>query len=123
MLEALLHKGPLLLGELQRKILVSSGGVTYLVDRLVQRGWVRREPCPTDRRAMYAVLTKEGEALIREIFAGHAAAIEQAEAGLSMEEKGVAIDLLRKLGRAAAGADPEPARARRSRAKIPEPGT
>ena len=109
-LEALLHKGPLLLGELQKKILVSSGGVTYLVDRLVQRGWVRREPCPTDRRAMYAVLTSSGEALIREIFAQHAAAIEDAEVGLSIVEKEVAIELLRKLGHAAAGTEPETGR-------------
>jgi MarR family 2-MHQ and catechol resistance regulon transcriptional repressor len=115
-MEALLHKGPLLLGELQKKILVSSGGVTYLVDRLVERGWVRREPCPSDRRAMYAVLTEAGEAVIRELFAKHAASIEQAEAGLTMEEKSVAIELLRKLGHAAAGTEPEAGRPRRSRA-------
>jgi MarR family 2-MHQ and catechol resistance regulon transcriptional repressor len=118
-MEALLHKGPLLLGELQKKILVSSGGVTYLVDRLVQRGWVRREPCPTDRRAVYAVLTKEGEALISEIFGQHAAEIEQAEQGLSAEETDLAIELLKKLGHAAAGTEPEPvpARPRRARTK------
>jgi MarR family 2-MHQ and catechol resistance regulon transcriptional repressor len=102
-LEALLHKGPLLLGELQRKILVSSGGVTYLVDRLVQRGLVRREACPTDRRAMYAVLTPAGDALIRRIFPIHAGVIELALSGLGQEEQGEAIDLLRRLGRAAAG--------------------
>jgi MarR family 2-MHQ and catechol resistance regulon transcriptional repressor len=105
-LEALLHKGPLLLGELQRKILVSSGGVTYLVDRLVQRGLVRREPCPTDRRAMYAVLTPEGEALIRQIFPAHAAAIEEAVSGLTPEQQVLATELLRTLGLAAAGDAP-----------------
>src|SRR5829696_5942697 len=50
-LEALYHKGPLLLGEVQRKILVSSGGVTYLVDRLTAKGLVERQDCPEDRRA------------------------------------------------------------------------
>jgi MarR family transcriptional regulator, 2-MHQ and catechol-resistance regulon repressor len=118
-MEALLHKGPLLLGELQKKILVSSGGVTYLVDRLVQRGWVRREPCPTDRRAMYAVLTRQGEELIREIFSQHAVAIERAEAGLTAEEQSVAIELLKKLGHAAAATEPEPARKRRAGGKAP----
>lgn len=39
-MEVLFHKGPLLLGEVQRKILVSSGGVTYLVDRLEADGLV-----------------------------------------------------------------------------------
>jgi MarR family 2-MHQ and catechol resistance regulon transcriptional repressor len=32
-LEALYHGEPLLLGELQQKVLVSSGGVTFLVER------------------------------------------------------------------------------------------
>jgi MarR family 2-MHQ and catechol resistance regulon transcriptional repressor len=39
-LEALYQKGPLLLGEIQSKILVSSGGITYLVDRLEEPGLV-----------------------------------------------------------------------------------
>ena len=115
-LEALLHKGPLLLGDLQRKILVSSGGVTYLVDRLTQRGLVKREPCPTDRRAMFAVLTPAGDRLIREIFATHAAAIERAEAGLTAQEQVEAIELLRKLGLAAAGTEAEAPRPKRARA-------
>ncbi len=37
-MEALHHRGPLLLGELQKKILVTSGGVTYLLDRLAAKG-------------------------------------------------------------------------------------
>ena len=57
-MEALYHKGPLLLGEVQRKILVTSGGVTYLVDRLVAKGLVERRRCEKDRRAWYAALTE-----------------------------------------------------------------
>lgn len=103
-LEALYHKGPLLLGEVQRKILVTSGGVTYLVDRLVAKGLVERRRCPTDRRAAYAALTPEGEALIREIFPQHAAAIDRTLAGLDDEQRAQAITLLRTLGRHAADA-------------------
>jgi MarR family 2-MHQ and catechol resistance regulon transcriptional repressor len=101
-LEALYHKGPLLLGELQRKILVSSGGVTYLVDRLEEAGLVERRACPHDRRARYGALTVQGEALMAEIFPAHAAAIEAAMSGLSTEEKLVAIELLKRLGRSVA---------------------
>jgi MarR family transcriptional regulator, 2-MHQ and catechol-resistance regulon repressor len=101
-LEVLLHKGPLLLGDIQRKILVSSGGVTYLVDRLERKGLVRRRPCESDRRAMYAELTPEGEARIREIFPAHARAIEHALSGLGPEEQNAARALLRRLGRHAA---------------------
>jgi MarR family transcriptional regulator, 2-MHQ and catechol-resistance regulon repressor len=107
-LEALYHRGPMLLGEVQRRILVSSGGITYLVDRLEKRGLVERRECPEDRRARYAALTEEGAALIERIFPDHAACIERAVSGLSPVERAAAIDLLRRLGRRAAELEPCP---------------
>jgi MarR family 2-MHQ and catechol resistance regulon transcriptional repressor len=101
-MEALYHKGPLLLGEVQRKILVTSGGVTYLIDRLVEKGLVERRRCDRDRRAYYAALTPDGEAMIAEIFPQHAAAIDRVLGGLDAAEKEQAIGLLRALGRYAA---------------------
>jgi MarR family 2-MHQ and catechol resistance regulon transcriptional repressor len=101
-LEVLYHKGPLLLGEVQRLVLVSSGGVTYLVDRLEQKGLVERRECPEDRRARYAALTGAGEDVIARIFPKHADCIERAMSGLEPEEQREAIGLLRALGHAAA---------------------
>jgi MarR family 2-MHQ and catechol resistance regulon transcriptional repressor len=103
-LEVLHHKGPLLLGEVQRKVLVSSGGVTYLVDRLTQKELVERRVCDTDRRATYAALTGAGEALMRRIFPEYAEAIVHAVEGLSDDEIRTAIVLVRKLGLTAAAA-------------------
>jgi MarR family 2-MHQ and catechol resistance regulon transcriptional repressor len=101
-LEVLYHRGPLLLGEVQRKILVSSGGVTYLVDRLAGKGLVERRECAHDRRARYAALTPAGEKLVARIFPEHAGSIARAVSGLSKTEQAQAIALLRKLGRFAA---------------------
>jgi MarR family 2-MHQ and catechol resistance regulon transcriptional repressor len=101
-LEALHHKGPLLLGEIQRKVLVTSGGITYLVDRLVAKGLVTREPSPDDRRARYAVLTREGKQLIAEIFPAHAAFLAGMLSALNEREQEQVTALLRKLGLAAA---------------------
>jgi MarR family 2-MHQ and catechol resistance regulon transcriptional repressor len=100
-LEVLYHKGPLLLGEVQRKILVSSGGVTYLVDRMAKQGLVERRDCPNDRRARFAALTAEGTALMDGIFPRHAEAIVEAVSGLDDDEKALATALLKKLGKAA----------------------
>ena len=97
-LEALYHKGPLLVGELQRAVLKSSGGMTYVLDRLQDKGLVRRRPCETDRRAIYAELTGEGEALMDRIFPIHAESLEAAEAGLTPAEQKEAIELLKRLG-------------------------
>lgn len=104
-MEALHHKGPMLLGEVQKKILVTSGGVTYLVDRLAAKGLVERQRCDRDRRAYYAALTPAGQELIREIFPAHAEAIRHAMEGLTEQEKDEAIVLLRTLGRHAAQVD------------------
>lgn len=103
-LEALYHKGALLVGELQKAVLKSSGGMTYVLDRLQDKGLARRRPCETDRRAIYAELTEEGETLLDEIFPVHAEALVAAEAGLTPGEQEEAIDLLKKLGVTAAGA-------------------
>jgi len=102
-LDVLHHLGPQLLGDLQRKVLVSSGGVTYLVDRLAKRGLVERQACPGDRRARYAALTPAGKALMSRIFPEHARCIARALGGLSKSQLAEVTALLRELGRSAAG--------------------
>ena len=101
-LEALYHGGPMLLGEVQKRILVSSGGITFLVDRLTAKGLVERLNCPSDRRARYAALTPNGHALVAEIFPEHAAALTRAVGGLTIDEQTEATALLRRLGLRAA---------------------
>lgn len=103
-LEALHHKGPLLLGDVQRKILLSSGGITYTVDRLAEKGLVERRECTSDRRARYAALTPAGERLMERIFPEHTAAIVEAMSSLSAPEQDDLIRLARQLGLAAADA-------------------
>lgn len=105
-LEALYHRGPMLLGEVQKRILVSSGGITFLVDRLAAKGLVERRTCEADRRARYAALTPAGSALVAEIFPAHAAVIARAVSAVSEEDQQVAADILRTIGRSAAGLPP-----------------
>src|SRR2546425_4041618 len=49
-LEVLYHKGTLPVCEVQRRILIESGSTTYVVDKLVRRGVVRRAGSPPHRR-------------------------------------------------------------------------
>jgi MarR family transcriptional regulator, 2-MHQ and catechol-resistance regulon repressor len=97
-LEALLHKGPLPVNTLGRKILISSGSMTAAVDRLEAQRLVERRSSAEDRRARIAHLTPKGEALIGRLFAEHARDMEQAFAALSGPEKTTLAALLRKLG-------------------------
>ena len=103
-LEVLYHKGPMLVGEVGSRILLTSGSTTYVIDKLEKRGLVTRRPCEADRRALYVELTDEGRALIARIFPEHAEAIRAAMSGLTIEEQRIAAALLKRQGRAAESA-------------------
>jgi DNA-binding MarR family transcriptional regulator len=40
---------------------VTRGGLTRIVDRLVERGWIDRDRPASNRREVYAVLTPDGQ--------------------------------------------------------------
>jgi len=109
-LEALLHKGPLPVNEIGKKILLTSGSITVAVDRLEKRGLVERRAHGTDRRARIVHLTKEGRKLITRAYAQHAADLEQlASASLTTTERATLISLLKKIGYKAAAQSEEDA--------------
>jgi MarR family 2-MHQ and catechol resistance regulon transcriptional repressor len=102
-LEALLHKGPLPVNEIGKKILLTSGSITVAVDRLEKRGLVERRAHGTDRRARVVHLTKEGRKLITRAYAQHAADLERlASTSLTTTERATLIRLLKKIGYKAA---------------------
>src|SRR5580658_5785602 len=107
-LEVLYHKGDLPVGEIRDRVLLTSGSMTYVVDKMVRRGLVARRQCPQDQRVTYVALTPAGRRLMASIFPGHAEAIRQATAGLTPDEKRLTIALLKRLGLAAEHAAPEP---------------
>lgn len=97
-MEALFHKGDLSAGEVSRRVLLRSGSLTYVIDKLVERGLIRRRTCDDDKRRTYLQLTTSGSALMRKIWPGHAAVIELATSGLSLAEKRTVARLLKKMG-------------------------
>src|SRR5437016_9009291 len=104
-LEALLHKGPLPVNEIGRKVLLTSGSITVAVDRLETKGLVERRAHGTDRRARIVHLTKAGRKLITRAYGEHAADMERlASASLSSAERKTLIGLLKKIGYKAAAA-------------------
>ncbi len=59
------------LGELAESVILTRSGITRLVDRMVEAGLIRREPCPGDRRGHYAVLTQEGKDTLERVGPSH----------------------------------------------------
>ncbi|MBM7571091.1 MarR family winged helix-turn-helix transcriptional regulator [Aquibacillus albus] len=97
-LELLYHQGDQPLQKIGDKILLASGSITYVVDKLEKKGYVKRVPCESDKRITYASITEKGQQLLTDIFPSHWEQIEAITGGLEKEEKMEAIDLLKKLG-------------------------
>lgn len=84
---------------------LSSGAMTNRIDRLEQRGLVRRRADPADRRGVNVSLTAAGQRVIDEAIRLRLAAAEASLGGLSGDEQRRLADLLRKLVLRAAGGD------------------
>lgn len=100
-LDVLYHRGPQPLQKIGEKVLISSGNITYVVDKLQKKNLLVRRASAEDRRVIYAELTDEGTELFERIFSEHKEKIVDAVSGLSDEEKQQAAVLLRKLGTSA----------------------
>lgn len=97
-LELIYSKGEQPIQKIGEKVLIASSSITYVVDKLEKKNYLRRKPSPKDRRIIYAVLTEEGKQFMDEVFPKHKVAIQEILAGLNVEEKATMIKQLKKLG-------------------------
>lgn len=111
-LMAQLEKSPdgLTLSEVSRRMMVSNGNLTGLVERLVASGHVERRPAPHDRRAHVVRLTGEGRRAFAAMAREHEGWIAAMFAGLGPGRMDALMDLLGRTKHsvrkaAAAGAD------------------
>jgi|HubBroStandDraft_6_1064221.scaffolds.fasta_scaffold137025_2 MarR family 2-MHQ and catechol resistance regulon transcriptional repressor len=67
----------LTMSRLSTDVALTTGGVTRLVDRMVDAGLVERQNCPNDRRSIHVVLTPAGQAVLGQAVAAHVDGIER----------------------------------------------
>lgn len=60
-MELLYHKGDQPIQAIGRRILLGTGSITYVIDKLEDKGFLYRRPCPKDRRKMFACITESGK--------------------------------------------------------------
>ena len=84
------------LGELSRRMMVTNGNVTGLVDRLVTQKLVARRPAPNDRRAQIVSLTAEGRRAFRTMARANGDWVAEIFSGLSAGETNELMRLLDK---------------------------
>ena len=98
-LMAQLEKSPdgMTLGELSRRMMVSNGNITGLVERLLELGVVVRLPHPTDRRAAIVQLSEAGRTAFAEMAQVHGVWVAEMFSGLSAAERSSMMNLLARL--------------------------
>lgn len=97
-LELLYHKGEQPLQQIGGKILLASGSITYVVDKLEQKEFLERIACKNDRRVTFAKITEKGKTFIESIFPDHEKKIDDIMNVLTSEEKELATELIKKIG-------------------------
>lgn len=94
-LELLYHKGPQPIQQIAVKILVTSGTMTYVIDKLIKKQLLERRQCQEDKRIYYAQLTPEGQDYISKIFPLHHAYVNQLLEDYPEREKQALLQSLR----------------------------
>ena len=84
-------------GELSRLLLVTSGNLTGIVDRLESEGLARRQQGTRDRRVVRIALTRKGRRRVQQIIPVHARDIEKAMASVPAEQLEALNELLGAL--------------------------
>ncbi len=89
-------------GQLLESMMITSGAMTNRIDRLEQRGFVKRTKSTTDRRQVLVTLTKSGLKKVDAALLDHAANELAIINALDSDQRRRLIELLRVLHRAAA---------------------
>ncbi len=94
------HPEGLKMNELSRRMMVTSGNVTGIVDQLVKEGLVERLDEPSDRRAWRVRLTRAGDRAFAEMARAHEEWVVELLAGLGRRDSDALMQLLARLKQA-----------------------
>jgi DNA-binding MarR family transcriptional regulator len=84
--------------QLASEVSITSGGITRLVDRIAEAGFVERQDCPSDRRSVHVALTPAGRTKMEEAVAVHVDGLDRhLLAPLADEDRRALEQALRKL--------------------------
>ena len=96
-LEMLYHKGDQPVQKVAEKILVTSGTITYVINKLEKKELVVRRKCDKDKRVYYVSLTEKGNDFIANIFPKHRDFIDNLFKDLNEEDKKQLLESLIQL--------------------------
>jgi MarR family transcriptional regulator, 2-MHQ and catechol-resistance regulon repressor len=96
-LEVLYHKEKQTIHQIGNSVLISSGSMTYVIDKLEQRSLINRMACPDDRRVIHVMLTVDGNELMKKIMPKHQELVGNLLGSLNNDEADILVKLLKKI--------------------------
>jgi MarR family 2-MHQ and catechol resistance regulon transcriptional repressor len=96
-LELIHHKGKQPIQRVAERILVTSGTITYVIDKLIKKNYVFKRRCDQDKRIFYVDLTPDGKLYIEKIFQRHVAFLDHLLLDFPCEDKAQLTDQLFSL--------------------------
>lgn len=96
-LEMLYHKGDQPVQKVAEKILVTSGTITYVINKLEKKELVVRRKCEKDKRIFYVSFTEKGREFISDIFPKHKEFLDNLFSELDERTKRELVDNLIQL--------------------------
>ena len=85
-ISVLLQEGPLTAGQLAKRLSLTTGAITNVIDRLERRDLVKREPDESDRRKVMVVVNQEKIAAFDDVYNSMGEAVAKMLRTYSIEE-------------------------------------
>ncbi|MEC1523762.1 MarR family transcriptional regulator [Neobacillus niacini] len=96
-LEVLFYQGKQTIQQIGNRILISSGSMTYVIDKLEQKGIIKRNDCREDRRVIHITLTAEGKEMMENIMPKYQEMVDSFFGDLTDHEHEEMVNLLNKI--------------------------
>ncbi|WP_367949315.1 MarR family winged helix-turn-helix transcriptional regulator [Bacillus sp. FJAT-29790] len=100
-LDVLYLKGKQTVQQICNSVLLASGSMTYVIDKLEQKGLLQRCDCREDRRVVHVVITGQGNLLMNKVFPEYQKLIQDIFENISAEEKKTMKSVLERIGHTA----------------------
>ena len=97
-LEVLYHKGPLTPNVISAKVLIAQSSMSYVIQRLVEKGLIERTVTHLDKRSALLHLSASGKALMDRVYPDHVATLRQTLDRLSADDELTLQTLLKRIG-------------------------
>jgi MarR family 2-MHQ and catechol resistance regulon transcriptional repressor len=96
-LEVLYYQGKQTIQQIGNRILISSGSMTYVIDKLEQKGIIKRNDCREDRRVIHITLTAEGMEMLENIMPKYQDIVDSIFGDLTDDESELLVNSLNKV--------------------------